>query len=77
MEMKKYTLEYTNILDEKNDSFETDAKSIGEAVHRFAATFEAGFNLENIRFDDVFINEEPTGLDGQLEAEKVLTLFYT
>lgn len=77
METKKYKLEYTNILDEKNGSFEIDAADMKEAVKALVATFENRFNPANIEFDAVFVNGEPTGLDGQLEAEKALMLYYT
>lgn len=64
METKKYKLEYTNILNGQNGSFETDAADINEAVKGLVTTFETGFNPANIEFDTVFVNSEPTGLDG-------------
>lgn len=74
--MKKYKLNYTNVLEHKNDSFEITATCIKDAVVCFAKTFENSFNLANIDFYSIEADGKDLDLDGLLEAEIALRKYY-
>lgn len=74
---KTIKLEYSNALTGTKTEFVGEFEDVAQAVRALVATFDKEFNLANIDFEHVVVDDADIGLVGLYNAEIALKEFYS